>query len=199
MALKLADYKTDVHNDWCPGCGDFGILNAIQMALADMQVPSHRATIFSGIGCSGKTPHFIKTYGIHTLHGRVLPFAQGAKLANPELEVLAVGGDGAEEDRSQRGEDHDLPPGVGRRTKRFEANARREQHRGDGVGVERDVGGGGRRRGGLGRGSSSAVSVSFSSSFFARFCWRIRNRSTADARPCSSRISPIGGPNAMPR
>lgn len=94
MALKLADYKTDVHNDWCAGCGDFGILNAIQMALADMQVPTHRATIFSGIGCSGKTPHFIRTYGIHTLHGRVLPFAQGAKLANPELEVLAVGGDG---------------------------------------------------------------------------------------------------------
>lgn len=94
MALKLADYKTEVHNDWCPGCGDFGILNAIQMALADMQIPSHRATIFSGIGCSGKTPHFIKTYGIHTLHGRVMPFAQGAKLANPELEVLAVGGDG---------------------------------------------------------------------------------------------------------
>ena len=94
MALKLSDYKTDVHNDWCPGCGDFGILNAIQMALADMQVPPHRTTIFSGIGCSGKTPHFIKSYGIHTLHGRVLPFAQGAKLANPELEVLAVGGDG---------------------------------------------------------------------------------------------------------
>jgi 2-oxoglutarate ferredoxin oxidoreductase subunit beta len=94
MALKLSDYKTDVHNDWCPGCGDFGILNAIQMALSDMQIPLHRATIFSGIGCSGKTPHFIHTYGIHTLHGRVLPFAQGAKLSNPDLEVLAVGGDG---------------------------------------------------------------------------------------------------------
>src|ERR671921_191510 len=94
MALKLSDYKTDVHNDWCPGCGDFGILNAIQMALADLQIPPYRTTIFSGIGCSGKTPHFIKTYGIHTLHGRVLPFAQGAKLANPELEVIAVGGDG---------------------------------------------------------------------------------------------------------
>jgi len=94
MALKLSDYKTDVHNDWCPGCGDFGILNAIQMALSDMQVPLHRTAIFSGIGCSGKTPHFIHTYGIHTLHGRVLPFAQGAKLSNPDLEVLAVGGDG---------------------------------------------------------------------------------------------------------
>ncbi|MFL6323532.1 MAG: 2-oxoacid:ferredoxin oxidoreductase subunit beta [Nitrososphaeraceae archaeon] len=94
MALKLSDYKTDVHNDWCPGCGDFGILNAIQMALSDMQIPLHRTAIFSGIGCSGKTPHFIHTYGIHTLHGRVLPFAQGAKLSNPDLEVLAVGGDG---------------------------------------------------------------------------------------------------------
>jgi 2-oxoglutarate/2-oxoacid ferredoxin oxidoreductase subunit beta len=94
MALKLSDYKTDVHNDWCPGCGDFGILNAIQMALSDMQIPLHRSAIFSGIGCSGKTPHFIHTYGIHTLHGRVLPFAQGAKLSNPDLEVLAVGGDG---------------------------------------------------------------------------------------------------------
>jgi 2-oxoglutarate ferredoxin oxidoreductase subunit beta len=94
MALKLADFKTDVHNDWCPGCGDFGILSAIQMALADLQIPTHKATIFSGIGCSGKTPHFVHTYGIHTLHGRVLPFAQGAKLCNPELEVLAVGGDG---------------------------------------------------------------------------------------------------------
>jgi 2-oxoglutarate ferredoxin oxidoreductase subunit beta len=94
MALKLTDYKTEVHNDWCAGCGDFGILNAIQMALADMQVPNHTATIFSGIGCSGKTPHFINTYGIHTLHGRVLPFAQGAKLSNPNLEVIVVGGDG---------------------------------------------------------------------------------------------------------
>src|SRR5690348_8930693 len=94
MALKFADYKTDVHNDWCPGCGDFGILNAIQMALADLQIPAHNSVIFSGIGCSGKTPHFINTYGIHTLHGRVLPFAQGAKLSNPDLEVIAVGGDG---------------------------------------------------------------------------------------------------------
>lgn len=94
MALKLADYKTEVHNDWCAGCGDFGILNAIQMALVDLNVSNDRVIIFSGIGCSGKTPHFIRTYGIHTLHGRVLPFAQGAKLANPSLDVIAVGGDG---------------------------------------------------------------------------------------------------------
>ncbi len=94
MALKLADYKTDVHNDWCPGCGDFGIVNAIQMALADMGIQRDKTVMFSGIGCSGKTSHFINTYGVHTLHGRVLTFAQGAKIANPELTIVAVGGDG---------------------------------------------------------------------------------------------------------
>ena len=93
MALKLADYKTTVHNDWCPGCGDFGIVNALQMALAEMGIERDKAAIFSGIGCSGKTSHFINTYGIHTLHGRVLTFAQGGKLANPEMTVVAVGGD----------------------------------------------------------------------------------------------------------
>ena len=84
MALKLGDFKTDVHNDWCPGCGDFGIVNAVQMALAEMQIPRHKSSIFSGIGCSGKTSHFINVFGVHTLLGRVLTFAQGAKNANPE-------------------------------------------------------------------------------------------------------------------
>ncbi len=94
MALKLADYKTNVHNDWCPGCGDFGIVNSIQMALAEMNIPRHKAAIFSGVGCSGKTSHFINVYGVHTLHGRVLTFAQGARLANPHMNIIAVGGDG---------------------------------------------------------------------------------------------------------
>ena len=94
MALKPAEFKTDVHNDWCPGCGDFGIVNAIQMALAEMGVQRDKTVIFSGIGCSGKTSHYINTYGVHTLHGRVLTFAQGAKIANPEMTVVAVGGDG---------------------------------------------------------------------------------------------------------
>jgi len=94
MELKLSDYKTDVHNDWCPGCGDFGIVNAIQMALAEMNIKRDKAAIFSGIGCSGKTSHFINVYGVHTLHGRVLTFAQGAKIANPEMTIVAVGGDG---------------------------------------------------------------------------------------------------------
>lgn len=94
MALKAQDYKTTVHNNWCPACGDYGILSALQMVLAEMQLEPHRVAVFSGIGCSGKTPHYINAYGIHTLHGRVLPFAAGAKLANPDLTVVAVGGDG---------------------------------------------------------------------------------------------------------
>ena len=92
--LKPADFQTEVHNDWCPGCGDFGILKAMQMALADLKFERHNVAMFSGIGCSAKTVHYIDTYGIHTLHGRVLPFAMGAKLANPGLEVIAMGGDG---------------------------------------------------------------------------------------------------------
>ncbi len=94
MALKLADYRTPVFNDWCPGCGNFGILTSLQMALVDLQLPPSRVVIFSGIGCHGKTPHFVNAYGVHTLHGRALPFAIGAKLANPDLEVIVHGGDG---------------------------------------------------------------------------------------------------------
>ena len=94
MALKLTDLKTSAHNDWCPGCGDFGILNAVQMALAEMNVDPSRTVVVSGVGCSSKAPHFIKTYGVHTLHGRALPFAAGIKLADPNLEVVVEGGDG---------------------------------------------------------------------------------------------------------
>ena len=83
-----------MHNDWCPGCGDFGILNAVQMALAEMNVDPSRTVVVSGVGCSSKSPHYIKTYGVHTLHGRALPFATGIKLANPNLEVVVEAGDG---------------------------------------------------------------------------------------------------------
>ena len=93
-ALKPRDYKSEAHINWCPGCGDYGILSAIQMALAELQLPPHRVAVFSGIGCSGKTSHYVNTYGYHTLHGRVLPVATGAKLSNKDLTVLAVGGDG---------------------------------------------------------------------------------------------------------
>jgi len=78
----------------CGNCGDFGILSAIQMALAEMNVEPDNVALVSGVGCSSKTPHFVNTYGIHTLHGRSLPFATGIKLSNPQLEVIACGGDG---------------------------------------------------------------------------------------------------------
>jgi uncharacterized protein YeaO (DUF488 family) len=88
------EYQVNHPNDWCPGCGDFGILNAVQQALAGLNLAPHQVAIFGGIGCSGKAVYYLPTYGVHTLHGRVLPYATGAKLANPELTVIAVGGDG---------------------------------------------------------------------------------------------------------
>jgi 2-oxoglutarate ferredoxin oxidoreductase subunit beta len=94
MALKWQDFKTDVFVDWCPGCGNYGILAALQMALAELGLEPHRVVLVSGIGCSGKLPHFVKANGVHVLHGRTLPFAQGIKIANPDLEVIAIGGDG---------------------------------------------------------------------------------------------------------
>src|SRR5256886_3914470 len=92
--LAIKDYKSDLHNDWCPGCGDFGILTGIQMALQQMQIEPDKLAVYSGIGCSGKTPHYINGYGFHTLHGRVLTVATGGRLANTDLTVLALGGDG---------------------------------------------------------------------------------------------------------
>jgi 2-oxoglutarate/2-oxoacid ferredoxin oxidoreductase subunit beta len=95
LALKPSDFKVaDVYADWCPGCGDFGIMNALQMAFAELGLEPHQIVMVSGIGCSGKEPHNVKCYGVHTLHGRSLPFAMGIKAANPNLEVVAIGGDG---------------------------------------------------------------------------------------------------------
>jgi 2-oxoglutarate ferredoxin oxidoreductase subunit beta len=94
MALKMADFKTDVFADWCPGCGDFGIMTALQMALSELNLQPHQVVMVSGIGCSGKEPHNVRVNGVHTLHGRALPFATGIKLANPDLVVIAIGGDG---------------------------------------------------------------------------------------------------------
>ena len=90
----VKDYKSDVHNDWCVGCGDFGILTALQMALAQLQLDPDNIAVFSGIGCSGKTTHYVNAYGFHTLHGRVLPVATGGRLANTGVTVIALGGDG---------------------------------------------------------------------------------------------------------
>jgi 2-oxoglutarate ferredoxin oxidoreductase subunit beta len=95
LEAKPSDYRvTDVFADWCPGCGDYGIMNALQMAFAELGLEPHRVVMVSGIGCSGKEAHNVKVNGVHTLHGRTLPFAMGIKVANPDLEVLAIGGDG---------------------------------------------------------------------------------------------------------
>jgi 2-oxoglutarate ferredoxin oxidoreductase subunit beta len=75
-------------------CGDFGILTGVQMALAQLNLDPDKVACFSGIGCSGKTPHYVKAYGFHTLHGRVLPVATGGRLVNSSVTVLAMGGDG---------------------------------------------------------------------------------------------------------
>lgn len=92
--LVMADLKGKVDPDWCPGCGDYGVLAAVQKALVELQIPNHMVATVSGIGCSSNFPGFINTYGMHTLHGRSLPVATGLKLANPELTVLVTGGDG---------------------------------------------------------------------------------------------------------
>jgi len=94
VATRISDYKTPVFVDWCAGCGDFGILAALQIALKELELPPSKIAIFSGIGCHAKLPHFVNACGVHTLHGRSLPFAVGAKLANPNLEVITVMGDG---------------------------------------------------------------------------------------------------------
>ena len=90
----MADLKGKVDPDWCPGCGDYGVLAAVQKALVDLQIPNHQVVTVSGIGCSSNFPGFINTYGMHTLHGRSLPVATGVKMANHELTVLVTGGDG---------------------------------------------------------------------------------------------------------
>ena len=88
------DYKSGLKPIWCPGCGDFGVLASLYRAFAQLELDPARTVIVSGIGCSSRLPGFVSTYGVHTLHGRPLPVAMGVKLANPELTVIAVGGDG---------------------------------------------------------------------------------------------------------
>ena len=87
-------YKGKIHPDWCPGCGDFSVLSALQAALFELGLKPHQVVVISGIGCSSNLPGFINTYGMHTLHGRALAVGNGVRLANHELKVICVGGDG---------------------------------------------------------------------------------------------------------
>ena len=92
--IEVKDFKPEVAPDWCPGCGDFGVLNGLFQACADLQIQPHDLMVVSGIGCSSNLPGFIRSYGVHSLHGRALPFATGAKLANQAMTVIVTGGDG---------------------------------------------------------------------------------------------------------
>ncbi|MBI3292506.1 MAG: 2-oxoacid ferredoxin oxidoreductase [Elusimicrobia bacterium] len=90
----VAVYKSEVKPDWCPGCGDYGVLNALQKACAELDIAPRDTLVVSGIGCSSNLPGFFTAYGFHGLHGRALPVATGAKLGNPDLTVIVTGGDG---------------------------------------------------------------------------------------------------------
>jgi 2-oxoglutarate ferredoxin oxidoreductase subunit beta len=92
--LVKESYKGKVHPDWCPGCGDFSVLSALQTALFELGLKPHQVMVISGIGCSSNLPGFINTYGMHTLHGRSLAVGTGVKMGNHELKVICVGGDG---------------------------------------------------------------------------------------------------------
>ena len=94
VAERPRDFKGKVEPDWCPGCGDFGVLNSLQRACVDLGKQPHELLIVSGIGCSSNFPGFFNAYGMHTLHGRALAVATGAKLANHDLTVVVTGGDG---------------------------------------------------------------------------------------------------------
>ncbi len=94
VQLKAPEYKSETKPIWCPGCGDFGVLSSFYKAMSELGIPPEKAVIASGIGCSGRFPAFVEAYGFHGVHGRVLPLATGIKMANPELLVVAVGGDG---------------------------------------------------------------------------------------------------------
>jgi len=92
--VRIKDYESSYKNQWCPGCGNFGILEAMKAALVSLKIPPDQLLIVSGIGQAAKTPHFLKCNMFHALHGRALPLATGAKMANHNLKILVNSGDG---------------------------------------------------------------------------------------------------------
>jgi 2-oxoglutarate ferredoxin oxidoreductase subunit beta len=93
-ALTAKDFASDQEVRWCPGCGDYAILKAVHKTLADLGVSKEKTVFVSGIGCSSRFPYYMSTYGFHTIHGRAPAVATGVKLANPELDVWVITGDG---------------------------------------------------------------------------------------------------------
>ena len=94
VQLTAKDFKGEISPDWCAACGDFGVLNSLQRACAELGLRPHEILTVSGIGCSSNLPGYFNAYGMHTLHGRALAVATGAKLGNHTLKVIATGGDG---------------------------------------------------------------------------------------------------------
>lgn len=94
LKLTARDFRSDLEPDWCPGCGDFGVLNSLQRAVAELGLKPHEIVTVSGIGCSSNLPGYFNAYGMHTLHGRGLAVATGVKMANHDLNVIVTAGDG---------------------------------------------------------------------------------------------------------
>jgi len=94
IKYKPTDFKSDQEVRWCPGCEDYAILKAFQMALAEIGIPKEKHAVISGIGCAARLPYYVTTYGFHTIHGRPIPIATGVKVANPDLSVWVITGDG---------------------------------------------------------------------------------------------------------
>lgn len=94
MLGKLTDLDTGSKCNWCPGCGDFGILVALKQALFELKVDPENTLIVSGIGCGSQAPHLIKVYGFHSIHGRALAVASAMKIANHKMTIIVIGGDG---------------------------------------------------------------------------------------------------------
>ncbi len=94
LKYTIKDFKSENEVRWCPGCGDYAIMNAVQRTMAGMGIPKEKFAVISGIGCSSRLPYYMNTYGFHTIHGRAAAVASGVKIANPELSVWVMTGDG---------------------------------------------------------------------------------------------------------
>ncbi len=94
VALTKDDFSSDQEVRWCPGCGDYSILAQVKKVLPELGFEKEKIVFVSGIGCSSRFPYYLDTYGIHGIHGRAPAIASGIKLANPDLKVFVVTGDG---------------------------------------------------------------------------------------------------------
>ncbi len=94
IKYTIKDFKSENEVRWCPGCGDYAIMNAVQRVMADQGISHEKYAVISGIGCSSRFPYYMSTYGFHTIHGRAMAVASGVKCANPDLTVWVITGDG---------------------------------------------------------------------------------------------------------